>query len=115
MFWKNILPPSSGLKSAPSKQQALSLLLHGIMSQMTLFFRITLFIFVFTRSFYELTASADKPMNVMLSSFADVSGISLGGCVPQYRPCPNIGELRDLPFLSCNNNLTTEINHLVEY
>jgi hypothetical protein len=63
---------------------------------------------------YELTAAADKPTNVTLSSFADVSGISLGDCVPQYLPCPNIGDLRDLPFLSCNNDLTTELNHLVE-
>jgi hypothetical protein len=73
-----------------------------------------LFIVIFRKSLYKLTAAADKPMNVTLSSFADVSGISLGGCVPQYLPCPSIGDLRDLPFLSCNNNLTIDVNHLAE-
>jgi hypothetical protein len=60
------------------------------------------FLFLFRKSLYELTAAVDKPTNVTLSSFPDVSGIFAGAWVPQYLPCPNIGESRDLPFLSCN-------------
>jgi hypothetical protein len=61
-----------------------------------------LFLILFRKSLHELTAVVDKPTNVTLSSFPDVSGIFAGACVPQYLPCPNIGDSRDLPFLSYN-------------
>jgi hypothetical protein len=72
-----------------------------------------LFLVLFRRSLYELTAACDKPTKVTLSSFPDVSGIFVGACVPQYLPCPNIGESWDLPFLNYNKKRSTQVNQSV--
>jgi sensor domain CHASE-containing protein len=69
-----------------------------------------LFQLLFRLSLHELTAACDKPINVTLSSFPDVSGIFIGETLPQYLPSPNIGEDWDLPFLNYNKKRSTQVN-----